>query len=192
MTTITLSTNRRFTIDYDPEAPFWRDRDMFESRFLVKENRYFSGDENYGSSHEITEQVEQAREEGCKIVPIYALVHSDVAFSTTPYSDPWDSAQCGVMIYPESYTQEEALKAAENECHIHNDCESYAVVIEHPVGWDAVTDDSLSDILAESETQAVEYALDYGLDLNETEKAEIRDYFGIEAPEQSKKSSRSR
>lgn len=191
MTTITLSTNRRFTVDYDQEAPFWRDRDMFESRFLVKENHYFSGDENYGN-HEITEQVEQAREAGCKIVPIYAYVHSDVVFSTSPFSDTCDSGQCGVMIYPESYTQEEALKAAENECHIHNNCESYVVVIEHPEGWNAVTDDSLNDILAESETQAVECALDYDLDLNETEKAEIREYFGIEAPEQSKKSSRSR
>lgn len=96
------------------------------------------------------------------------------------------------MIYPESYTQEEAQKAAENECHIHNDCEVYCVDVKHAEGWDAVVDDSLGGIEAESETQAVEYALEYDLGLTEIEAAEVREYFGIEAPEQSKKSSRSR
>lgn len=85
--------------DNDPESP--RDWDNLGT-FIVKSNRYFSGDKNniinfddYNSYDEVKKELEK---QNYIVVPVFAYVHSGVTVNTTGFSCPWDSSQCGFIV----------------------------------------------------------------------------------------------
>lgn len=62
-----------------------------------------SGEADYGYAEELADQVAGCRgtihllkQSGLAILPIYRFEHSGVAYSTTPFGDPWDSRLVGL------------------------------------------------------------------------------------------------
>ena len=62
-----------------------------------------SGEADYGYAEELADQVAGCRgtihllkQSGLAILPIYRFAHSGVAYSTTPFGDPWDSRLVGL------------------------------------------------------------------------------------------------
>lgn len=69
---------------------------------LYTSHRYLLGDRRV----HVDEIRQVERGDGNIVLPVYAYVHSGVWLSTSPFTCPWDSGQCGI-IYA---TEEEALK----------------------------------------------------------------------------------
>jgi len=64
---------------------------------------------DYGSNHDYEspdELKEYAEEKGAYLVPVYLYDHSGVAYSTSPFSCPWDSGQVGYLLMEPKIVQE--------------------------------------------------------------------------------------
>lgn len=86
------------------------------------------------------------------------------------------TGRCGYLIFPRGFSEAQARDVALSELEELNAwlCgEVFAVRVEHPEGFEGVTDDSLSGIYADDEQSAALYAADE-LDLTESEAEEIR------------------
>lgn len=115
---------------------------MFHKRYdLGNCKNYRQGD--YNSWYEVRKELE---EEFKYVVPVYMYDHSGLAFSTTPFADPWDSGQVGFACVkdPNDYLDvDECIKAElkeytnycngevyrvdifeEGDAHEHYDCQS--------------------------------------------------------------------
>lgn len=74
-----------------------------------------SGEADYGYAEELADQVAGCRgtvrllqQSGLAIMPIYRFEHSGVAYSTSPFGDPWDSGIVG-LAYADADDAVEAL-----------------------------------------------------------------------------------
>lgn len=88
--------------DQDPESP--REWDNLGRILYFKgSGRYKLGDE----TATIEEMNEIAENPDAIALPVYTMIHSGIAMKTTPFGDPWDSGQSGII-----YTwAKKALKA---------------------------------------------------------------------------------
>lgn len=175
MLKINLSTGRRLIVDYDecPENP----RTWCEgSRFIAVECRHGFGADETMPGFALDDAAKTARLFGHVVVPVYAHIHSGVVLSLKPFGDPFDSGRCGYLIFPRGYSEAQANDIAQSEIEELNAWlfdEVFAVRVEHPDGFEGVTDDSLSGIYADDEQSAALYAAEE-LDLTESEAEEIR------------------
>lgn len=175
MLKINLSTGRRLIVDYDecPENPrTWHQG----SQFIAFECRHGFGADETATAFELIEKVKSARREGRIVMPVYALIHSGVMLSLTPFGNPYDSGRCGYLLFPKGTSKDAAHDLAQSEIEELNAYlagEIFAVRIEHPDGFEGVTDDVLAGIYADDEQSAALYAADE-LDLTESEAEEIR------------------
>lgn len=83
----------RYAIEIVDEMHPYNPREEYDHAWTLAftNNRYFSGDKT--ASHE--EEKAMVRRKGWLCVPVYAYVHSSVAFSINGFGDPWDSGCCG-------------------------------------------------------------------------------------------------
>jgi hypothetical protein len=92
-------------IEYDQHSKSPRDWDNLGT-FIGFHRRYNIGDTR-GSDFSTPEDVQEYLAENPSIIlSVYMYEHSGVAYSTTPFSCPWDSGQVGVIFV-------EKVKAAE-------------------------------------------------------------------------------
>jgi hypothetical protein len=91
-------------IHYDPDPINWRkEGDTFGTILYLKGSRYMLGDEAV-TAEEISETAER---DDVIALPVYAYIHSGIAMKTTPFGDPWDSGQSGIIFV----TVKDALKS---------------------------------------------------------------------------------
>ncbi len=65
-------------------------------KLYVFKNRYFSAD---GDIDDVSEELTEDEKDGkCKLIPVYAHVHSAICLSLDPFNDCWDSALCGYYV----------------------------------------------------------------------------------------------
>lgn len=175
MLKINLSTGRRLIVDYDecPESP----RDLYgcESRLIVLDCLYRSwGADEMLSAADLACEVKAARRNGCKVFPVYT---DGSNLSTSPSFASCiclSAKQIGALIFPKG--TKDARKQADWELETLSYWANgliFAARIEHPEGFEAVTDDSLFGIYADDEESAALCAAE-GLDLTESEAEEIR------------------
>ena len=87
-----------FRVRHDPMiADPWED-DAQVTRILTwMRNRSFGETHNFATPSEFIAELDP----GDVVRPLYAYIHSGVALSTTPFRDPWDSGQAGVVVVPQ-------------------------------------------------------------------------------------------
>lgn len=88
-----FSSGRHIEWDTDPDFNPREDCTTICTMYCT-DNRYFSLDAVLPSDFD----PEEEKAKGNIVLPIYALVHSGVSLSTTPFNDPWDSGLCGYAV----------------------------------------------------------------------------------------------
>lgn len=175
MLKINLSTGRRLIVDYDecPENP----RDLYgcESRLIVLDCLYRSwGADDEMCAADLSREVKAARRNGCKVFPVYT---DGSNLSTSPSFASCiclSAKQIGALIFPKGTKDARKLAAWELETLSYwANGLIFAARIEHPNGFEAVTDDCLAGIYADDEQGAALCAADE-LDLTASESEEIR------------------
>ena len=81
-------------------------------RFITAENSHYEWGHEQTSVENLTEEIEEAVERGATVVPVYAYVHSGVAFSLDqewPFDCSWDAGQCGVLIWDKTSLKKAGL-----------------------------------------------------------------------------------
>lgn len=175
MLKVNLSTGRRLSVDYDecPENP----RDLYgcESRLIVLDCLYRSwGADEEMCAADLSREVKAARRNGCKVFPVYT---DGSNLSTSPSFASCiclSAKQIGALIFPKGTknARERAAWELEALSYWANGL-IFAVRIEHPNGFEAVTDDCLAGIYADDEQGAALCAAEE-LDLTDSEAEEIR------------------
>lgn len=170
---LTLSTGRRISLDFDYCADNPRDWDNL-SRLLCIQNREFSLDENL-TNDELLLECKKARNAGDFVFSLYVYMHSGIVFSTTPFSCAFDSGVCGAAIVPKNIakTKERALEIVKSEIDILNSFLNgsvYTLSVEHPKGFDVICDDSIAGLYIDNENDLKD-ALEY-IDLTTGEISE--------------------
>lgn len=134
--TITMGQHT-VTVYQDPDSE--NPRKMMDplGTFAVKANRHFSGD------HDTTPDEVRALMADPKNVtaPVYALVHSGVSLSTSPFSCLWDSGFCGVIYIPWEKAKAEGFKTRKAaRAALASEIETYSAWLEGAVFGYEVTD----------------------------------------------------
>ena len=83
-------------LDFNPTNP--REDCEHSSVIIYSSTRYLLGDKRVEQGTEVS-TVDNI------VLPVYAYIHSGTALSTTPFSCPWDSGQCGFI-----YEDKEAIR----------------------------------------------------------------------------------
>lgn len=65
---------------------------------FVSNHRGYSDDNNEKYSHSLDDCIDGMEEFTC--VPVYALIHSGISVSLTPFSCRWDSGVFGFLVFP--------------------------------------------------------------------------------------------
>jgi hypothetical protein len=93
--------------DPDPQNPI-TDWDML-GKFICFHKRYdLSNDKRFKDPDEVREY---AKENKCRLYPLYLYDHSGITIRLHPFSCPWDSGQVGwVMLEPEDLRKEYSVK----------------------------------------------------------------------------------
>jgi hypothetical protein len=86
----------KLEVGYDHDADSPRTWDNFGT-FITWEGRTNSPDKNEFRDVEEFDDWWKENGDGGVILPVYKYDHSDVAYSTTPFHDPWDSGQVGYI-----------------------------------------------------------------------------------------------
>lgn len=160
---LTLSTGRRISLDFDYCVDNPRDWDNL-SRLLCVKNRAFSLDENL-THDELLLECKKAINAGDFVFTLYVYMHGDIVFSTTPFSCAFDSGVCGAAIVPKNLakTKDRALEIVKSEIDILNrflNGSVYTLSVEHPKGFDVICDDSIAGLYIDSENDLKD-ALEY-------------------------------
>ena len=174
MLTINLKSGRRIVVDYDecPENP----RDLYgcESHLIVLDCLYRSwGADDEMCAADLSREVKAARRNGCKVFPVYT---DGSNLSTSPNFASYiclSAKQIGALIFPKG--TKDARKRAAWELEALSYWANgliFAARIEHPNGFEAVTDDCLAGIYADSETEAAKEVIADCLDLTDAERDE--------------------
>lgn len=175
MLKINFTTGRRLIVDYDeyPENP----RDLYgrESRLIVLDCLYRSwGADEEMCASDLAHEVKAARRNGCKVFPVYTDGSNLSTSSCFAGCACLSARQIGALIFPKG--TKDARKQADWELEELNYWANgliFAVRVEHPEGFEGVTDDSLSGVFADDEESAALCAAE-NLDLTESEAEEIR------------------
>ena len=174
MLTINLKSGRRLIVDYDecPENP----RDLYgcESRLIVLDCLYRSwGADDEMCAADLACEVKAARRNGCKVFPVYT---DGSNISTSPSFAGCiclSAKQIGALIFPKG--TKDARKRAAWELEALSYWANgliFAARIEHPNGFEAVTDDCICGIYADNAKDAAAQAVVDCLDLTDAERAE--------------------
>mgnify|MGYP006284190749 CR=1 FL=1 len=92
-------------ISYDSDLPSPREW-VNLGTFITWQRRYHSPDKNpFESPNDFKEYIQEEHPDSL-ILPVYKYEHSGVAYSTSPFSCPWDSGQVGYIYV----TKEEIIK----------------------------------------------------------------------------------
>lgn len=79
---------------------------------LYTSTRYVLGDKRVTAD----EIEDVANDDSMIVLPVYAHIHGEVRLSTSPFGDPWDSGQCGIIYMTKEaakeWPDEEAARAA--------------------------------------------------------------------------------
>lgn len=120
--------------DPDPLNP----RTEYENAgtILYTSHRYLLGDKRV-TADEIDAI---AHDDNMIVLPVYAYIHGGVLLSTSPFGDPWDSGQCGIIYMTKEtskeWPNEDAAKAA-----LKSEVETFGAYLAGEVyGW-VVKDD---------------------------------------------------
>lgn len=175
MLTINLKSGRRLIVDYDecPESP----RDLYgcESRLIVLDCLYRAwGADDEMCAVDIACEVKAARRNGCKVFPVYTD-GSNLSVSPSFFAGCicLSAKQIGALIFPKGTKDARKLAARELEALSYwANGLIFVVRIEHPNGFEAVTDDCLAGIYADSEEEAAKEVITDYLDLTDAERAE--------------------
>ena len=81
-----------------------------------------------------------ANDDSMLVLPVYAHIHSGILLSTSPFGDPWDSGQCGII-----YMTKEAAKEWPDEeaalATLKSEVETFSIYLAGDVlGW-VITND---------------------------------------------------
>jgi hypothetical protein len=94
----TTYRHHEIVIEYDECGESPRDWDNICELHYCS-NRYYLGDKEHNhEAHELREIEAEAERQGDMVFPYYAYIHGGVTVSMSPFSCPWDSGQCGVII----------------------------------------------------------------------------------------------
>jgi hypothetical protein len=83
----------KYEIVLDEDAPNPREENRNIGTILYHSHHYDLGD-RFATVKEIQDII---RDENVLYLPVYALVHSGIELSTSPFNDPWDSGQSGII-----------------------------------------------------------------------------------------------
>lgn len=90
--------------DNDPYSPSPADWDNL-GEIAYASHHYTLGTEAVSQSR--LQEIAEGIEDGSYIgMPVYAYVHSGATISTSPFSCPWDSGQCGFVYCPASKAED--------------------------------------------------------------------------------------
>lgn len=87
------------------------DREWFE--FLTVRNSRYS----WGTAQVDAEELKERCERADLVLPVYAYVHSAVAFSLGAFSCPWDSGQCGAIVLSRATFEKAIGRKLEEAAH---------------------------------------------------------------------------
>lgn len=99
--------------DHNPLNPI-TDWDVL-GKFICFHRKYdLSNDKRFSSPDDVRNY---AKENKCRLYPLYLFDHSGITISLTPFSCPWDSGQVGwVMLEPEDVKKEFFVKRLTKNC----------------------------------------------------------------------------
>lgn len=150
--------NKVIQVFHDEEGLNPRDDEPFGT-MICFHGRYNLGDkhsmnsDDYGGWAELAEAIHKEHEP-VVILPIYLYDHSGLAFSTSPFSCPWDSGQVGFIFFTKKDCKhwgikdddtQNIVKQLENEVdvygkYVNGECYGYAMRDED--NYDDEGDDS--------------------------------------------------
>lgn len=90
--------------DLNPESP--REWDNICLIFTAHRRCKF-GDKNFYDGQKCIEALEQEKEKGDIVLPLYIYEHGGITISLNPFSCPWDSGQVGFVLIPRKKMLEE-------------------------------------------------------------------------------------
>ena len=137
--------NRVLFVDYD-DAGAENPRDYGQWVICLTDNRDFPHGDHV-ADHE--EEKHMSRKRGWLCVPVYAYVHSGVAFSLAPFGDPWDSGCCGyayARLAKWGRRNDEARARRAINC-LKTELETYQSYVNGEVYWAGVEDTRTGEIL---------------------------------------------
>jgi hypothetical protein len=155
---LVIETEGPITVSYDEYAEDPREFSprtvlhLEHSRYDWPQETGLGGPTDYDSTAEFEEALREAYPDH-RIVPVFAYIHGMVAFSLSPYSDPWDSGQAGIALIPSDVTDAEAKgELDEYEAYVNGSVYRWTIETdEHYEGCGGYysVEDALNDARAE-------------------------------------------
>ncbi|ADH65334.1 conserved hypothetical protein (plasmid) [Allomeiothermus silvanus DSM 9946] len=154
--------------DSDTECPF----DPHAERLVVFHRRY-RGTHSFASPEEARRW---AKEEGWKVFPVYAYIHSGVVLRASeegnPFSDPWDSGFFGLLLlsrkeWGRKITLQQANALLDTYTQWANgDCWGYVVRVGNREDscWGFIGEDAVKEAAQEAARRLLEEALEEELE----------------------------